>query len=225
MALPDIFYDGNFDTPIEVEGSGLVSTDDITKGLIITRKYVIKASSYVPLPQGTRDRIYNNAYLVNETADQRRGPLVFFTRLFYQLPPSRTEPRSVSFTILGKSSVDYSAVTGLPIGWNQYGAAQPNTRNVNGFADFSYAIDPLTFGQPPITRNTYLGAPVDYMGFVYAYRGNVVVSDALTEPRWHLVGATFYTLMPALWIQEVNVTRFRGPIWQMEVVRVLPYLI
>ncbi len=131
----------------------------------------------------------------------------------------------MSFTILGKSATDLSQVTGLAIGWNQYGAGQPNTRNVNGFSDFSYSVDPNTFAQPPITRNTYMGQPVDFMGFVYTYRGNVVVSDSLTEPRWRLAGSTFYTLLPALWIQEVNVTRYRGPLWQMEVVRVLPYSI
>lgn len=223
LPLPDPFIDGDFDTAVAVEGGPLISVDEITKSLLITRQFVVKADHYVPLPQGVPDPFYKDAFLVQETAGSKQGPMFFFSRLYAQLPKTRTEPRTVAFTFLGKSSFDESPVTNLPIGWNQYGAAQPNTRAVNGTSVFSYSIDPNTFARPPISKNTYNGNPVDFMGYVYTYIGQVKVNADLTEPRWRLAGATFYFLMPALWIQEVNVTRWRGAIWQMEVVQVLPY--
>jgi hypothetical protein len=224
MALPDTVFDGNFETPIEIEGGPIFLTDDVTQALMITRQYVVKADNYVPLPQGTVDAFYKDAYLVQENPGSRQGPLFYFSRLYVQLPEERIEPRSVSFTVLGQSKADFSSVTLLPIAWNQYGAAAPATRNVVGQSTFTYSLDPNSFPKPPITRNTYNGNPVDFMGYVYDYQGNVKVSDELTEPRWDLVGSTFYTLMPAVWVQEVNITRWRGPIWQMEVVRVYaPY--
>ncbi len=224
LPRPDIFYDGNFDTPIAIEGGPLFTTDEVTDSLLITRQYVVKAESYVPLPIGTVDFFYKDAYLIQENPGNRSGPLFYFSRVYAQLPEQRIEPRSVSFTVLGKSRADISQVTALPIAWNQYGNGAPSTRNLNGESTFTYSLTPNSFPKPPITRNTYNGAPVDFMGFVYEYLGNVKVNDQLTEPRWNLVGATFYGLMPAVWIQEVNITRWRGPIWQMEVVRVYaPY--
>lgn len=220
--LPDTVFDGDFDFPIAIEGGPLTSVDEVTKAQIITRFFVVKKSKYVPLTQGTVDPTIRDAYLITETPNSASGPLLFFQRVYSTLPPARTEPRTISFSLLGKSSVDRSAVTGAAIGWNQYGEAAPNTRDVNATVEISYAIDPNTFVRPPITKNSYNGNPVDFRGFVYKYVGNVVVSPELTEPRWTLAGSTFFALYPALWIQEVNVSRWRGPIWQMEVVKVFP---
>lgn len=222
MAFPDITYDGDFDHPIEIEGGPLISTDDVTGSIYITRKYAVKNVAYVPSAMGLPDRTFPKSYLVQETPDNIQGPILFFSRLFAQLPVTRTEPRMISFTYLGKSKEDRSKVTGRAIGWNQYGGGAPATRNVQASVAYSYAIDPASFNKPLITKNTFNGVPVDFMGFVYAYKGNDKVSDELTEPFWELIGSTFYALPPAIWIQEVNVTRWRGSIWQMEVVSVNP---
>lgn len=234
MPLGDSYIDGlQFTTPQEVEGSPLITTDVITGASIINRSYAVFTASYQPLilapNQIIKDEQFPNAYLEIETPGSMKGPYTFFSRTFVGLPPIRSEPRLIPFTRPGVSAVQLSGVSALPIGWNQYGYAAPNTRNVTANVDISYAVNAL-FPIIPDKTQIFLitGAnkvPVDYIGQVYTYQGNVIVNigaNQITEPRWQLSGSTFPPALPGIWIQEVQISRWRGVIWQMDVVSVTP---
>ncbi len=223
----DPVIDGDFSQPVEIEGSGVTSTDEVTNALIITRKYAVLRDNYTPLPQSTPDIIYTNAVLVNETTSSIQGPMQFFERHYSTIPIPRVEYREIPFTRPGQSKVVISTISGQAIGWNQYGAAAPYTRLVNAEVDFTYQIGPF-FAVPDITEisvtlpGSFLSV-VDYIGNVYIPGGFVVVpylGNLITEQRWKFVGTTTPDTLPSTWIQNVNVTRWKGPIWQMEVIRI-----
>lgn len=223
IPLTTFIADGDFTFPREVEGSPLISTDEITKSKLITRTYAVYNSTYVPLTQGVPDVIYNNAYLVHEQPSSIQGPILFFQRVYAQLPAPRSEARTVSFSIPGQSAVQTSAVSGFVIGWNQYGTASPGTYPVKASVAISYTTSPFS-PTPPITKITFNGSPVDFVGSVFQYQGNQTVvlspTQSIVEPKWGLVGFTAPTIIPNNWILEVNISRWRGIIWQYEIVTV-----
>lgn len=220
--LPDTIFDGNFDFPQEIEGSPIISTDEITKSLIVTRNYVVKASNYNPLPQGVFDGIYPSCALVNEQGSGHQGPLYFFTRVFAQLPFPRTEQRLISFTRPGRTGISINA--GGVIAWNQYGTAAPNTRARLANVAFSYYFNSVP-SPPAITQITAFDVPVDYYGQIYTYDGNVTVTIdgvSVVQPSWSFAGNTSPASLPSTWIQDVQVSRWRGNIWEMQVVSLNP---
>lgn len=215
--------DGNFTFPREIEGSPSISTDPITGSLLITRRYVILKANYKPVAAGAKDPVFKDAYLINETADQVVGVLQFFSRNYAQLPATRTEPRRIAFTLPGKSAVQTSELTGRPVGWNPYGAAAPYTRDVNATVTISYELNPTVVVEN-ITKIIYKGAPVDFVGSVYEFVGNVEVPRpggvVITEPRFRYAGITFPNVISGIWIAEVSLQRWLGPIWEKQVVSV-----
>lgn len=237
-----IVYDGFFDTPQEIEGTAMISVDPVTRAKIIQRSYVVKTAFYnpllyvnptlavaqVPIP----DYQYPTAILVEENTGQIVGPLQYFTRIYSEIPVSRTEPRMVAFAQPGKAQAQLSPYSRKAIGWNQYWGGQPYTRNVLADVAYSYDTDPNNFVIPPLTRVLYKNAPVDYVGEVYTYQGNrVVVTGPITgfsssdgtiivEPNWILEGSTTPPALPASWVQEVSIDRWRGTIWQMSIVTI-----
>lgn len=245
-----IVYDGFFDVPQEIEGTGMISTDPITRSKIIVRSYVVKTAFYQPLlytnpalpvPDAVvKDVQFPTAILVEENAGQIVGPLFYFTRVFAEIPVDRTEPRLVAFAQPGQAAAQFSQYRGGgAISWNQYGGGQPYTRNVLSSVAYSYKTNPNNFVIPPITRITYQGpigfsspAPVDFVGDVYAYFGNRTFITApitgfsvgdgtnVTEPNWVLQGSTNPRVLPASWLMEVSIERWRGTIWEMAVVTV-----
>lgn len=223
----DYFLDGDFTYAHEVEGSPSISVDEVTQAKIITRLYAILTDYYEPLPQDDPDPVYANAYLITEQAAGIQGPIFFFQRIYAEIPDTRTEHRAVSFTIPGKSKVDTSAETGSPVGWNQYGAASPGTYSLKADVIISYALGPDA-PTLPVTAVLYNGAPVDFIGSVYEYIGNHTVEvspgNNVFEPLWLPAGVTVPNTMPIDWIAEVNVTRWRGNIWQYEQITVHPSL-
>lgn len=220
--LTDITYDGYFDFPQEIEGSPILSTDEVTKSLLVTRNYVVKASQYVPLPQGVFDGVYPLCALVNEQGTGHQGPLYFFTRVFAQLPESRTEKRLISFTRPGRTGISINA--GGIIAWNQYGTAAPYTRAVLANVAFSYYFNSVP-SPPNITQITAFDVPVDYYGQIYNYAGNITVTIdgvSVVQPNWTLAGTTSPGSLPSTWIQDVQISRWRGNIWEMQVVSLNP---
>lgn len=244
MALAgSITYDGFFDVAQEIEGTAMISTDPITRSLIVVRSYVVKKAFYqpllytnpalivpvVPIP----DYQYPTAILVEENAGQSIGPMFYFTRIFAEVPVLRTEPRLVAFARPGITQAQLSPYSRLPIGWNQYGGGQPYTRLVLGTATFTYKSNPNDFVVPSQTVVLYKGAPVDFVGDVYVYSGNRQVNinpifsglsppggTTLFEPNWTLEGTTAPPTLPASWVIEPSIDRWRGTIWQMTVVTV-----
>lgn len=224
-------YDGTFTAAQEVEPSPIVSTDEVTRALLIDRSYAVGVTNYSPLPQGTTDPQYGNAYLINETNGSIQGPIKFFTRHFAQIPPSRTETRSVSWTVPGKSAVITSDISGLPIGWNPYGAAAPYTLAVLADVAYSYAyVTPGSnprnvFAEPTLTALLYDGQPVDFTGSVYESIGQATVPQGgglpdIIEERYAFAGNVSGWSKPSPWVLSVEIRRWRGPIWEMEVVTV-----
>lgn len=220
--------DGDFTHPVEIEGSPLITTDEITRAKIITRSYAVLNSYYVPQNQGIQDAFYKTALLVNEQPSSIEGPILFFQRVFAQVPSPRIETRTVSFTLPGKSLASFSLRSGGAIGWNPYGEAAPYSTPANATVTTYYAANAL-FAQPPKTRITYNGAPVDFVGTVYKNAGTREVfispTESTTEENWILAGSTSPLVIPGLFTVDVNVSRWRGNIWQMEVVQVLTALI
>lgn len=221
--FPPIKVDGNFTYPREVQGSPVISTDDVTGAKLISRKYVVLTANYKPLPPAEKDPVFKDAYLINETPDQVVGVLTFFSRNYAQLPPTRTEPRRVAFTMPGRSAVELSEITGKPVGWNPYGAAAPYTRDITGVATISYEVNPTVVVEQ-ITKIVFNGAPVDFVGVVYEFVGNVEVPRpggiVITEPRWRYAGLTIPFVISGNWICEIGFQRWRGPIWEKTVIRV-----
>ncbi|MBS0328216.1 MAG: hypothetical protein JSR30_00055 [Proteobacteria bacterium] len=228
--------DGDFTIPREVEGSGVFYIDEITRAKILTRKYCVERALFQPLLTDdlapVKDYQYPSCILVEERPDSAPGRLLFFTRTFAEVPASRTETRTVAFTQPGLSQALFSDYSKLAIWWNQYGGSQPYTRNAVATVAYSYKTDPTTFVVPDISRITYRGAPVDYAGDVYVYVGNrVVVTGPITglstadgqiivEPKWLLQGSTVPRTLPANWILDTQINRWRGTIWEMAVITV-----
>lgn len=217
VPLTSSIVDGSFDFPQEISGSPIISTDEITKSLLITRNYVVLASEYVPLPQGSLDPIYPLSYLVNEQGSGHQGPLYFFSRVYAQIPNSRTEQRLVTYTRPGKSGTTTSGV--VVISWNQYAGGAPYTRQLLGTVQFSYWLNAVPTG-PSLSKVTGIGgAPVDFTGELYQYNGNIVVGG-VTQPSWTFVGFTNPSILPATWVIDVQASRWRGNIWEKQVVTV-----
>jgi hypothetical protein len=223
MSFPDTIIDGNFTTPREIEGSPTISLDEITYSMIITRRYAVLKTAYVPLPQKTPDVLYKSAILVTENTDAVEGPMMKFHRIFAEVPPIRFERRQISFTVPGVPAVYYSSITGLPIGWNKYGTSAPISRLLMASVYFSYTIDtPLTV--PPLTKITYQGQEVDFAGPVYVPVGDVPIAGNKTEPRFEFQGFTNPALCPGIWTVAAPSRRWRGPIWETELIVItLPY--
>lgn len=228
-------YDGDFTAAQEVQPSPIVSTDEVTRALLVTRTYAVGVSNYTPLAQGTADPQYGSTYLINETDVGIQGPVKFFNRNFAQVPATWTEPRTISFTMPGKSGIVTSDISSLPIGWNPYLTAAPFTQPMIANVTHSYAYvapgsNPRTgFTIPAETQLEYDGRVVDYTGTVYESIGQATVSQGgglpdVIEERFQYVGVVTGWAEGQDWTVSVEIRRWRGPIWEMEVV-VIPTLL
>lgn len=237
-----ITYDGDFSAPVEINGSPIISTDPVTRSKTIIRKYAQWKSFYTPLIYGTfakiPDRQFPTAILIEEVPEQTDGPFCYFQRIFCEIPSARNEPIAYAFAMPGKSSVTLSARTGKPVNWRQYGNGSPYTRVILSNIAYTYAAgDPGVNGAnlftiPTLSRITFNSVTgpisVDYVGDVYEFAGSraitaiqggiTVLVDA--EPNFVFVGSTSPRTIPATWIQEVNIRRWRGAIWEMSVITV-----
>lgn len=246
MAIGEPYFDADIDTPVEVEGSPSISTDEVTRAKLIQRTFSVKKDNYNPLVQGVKDPRFPTAVLINETGGQQQGPVLWFNRNYAEVPGTRIEPIFISFTFPGKSAVQTSKLTGLPIGWAPYGQAAPLTQQVLAKATYSYAAqtspsqDPaLLFTVPALSALTYKGSKVDYSGSVYISVGQVSIpqpptvgisgtppvvtstpNPAIIEQRYQFDGVVGGFFSGLNWIYSVNIRRWRGPIWEMEVVQI-----
>lgn len=232
MAVPAALFDALIDFPVEVEGSPAISTDEVTGSRVIKRLYAVRKSAYNPLAYASPDPFITTAKLASENPGNIVGPVLFFERNYLEVPQPRVEAREISFPYPGRSAVETSKLTGLPIGWNPYGAAAPQALPVLARVEISYAAvssvgqDPRTlFNVPLQSRLTFQGATVDFSGFVYVSVGNVSIpqpspNPPVIEPRWQLSGSVGGFFSGLDWVYSVNVSRWRGPVWQMEVVKV-----
>jgi hypothetical protein len=221
--LPPIVIDGNFDHPVEIEGSPTFAKDEITYATILTRRYAVLKSSYVALPQGTFDVQNKNALLVTEATDSVEGPIMKFHRVYAEIPSYRTERRLVAFTRPGVSDIAISQLSALPISWDKYGQIAPLTRLFLATVEYTYQIgSPVAITQ--LTKITYKGQEVDFTGSVYRSVGNVVIAgmNGKTEPRWVFEGFTDPATCPSLWWLSESSRRWMGPIWEKERVSLTP---
>ena len=243
MSIPQItILDGDFSTPQEVNGSPMISTDPVTRSKTVVRKYAVWKSYYTPLIYGSfvaiPDRQFPTCILIEETPQQVDGPFLFFARTYCEVPGPRNEPLVYAFSMPGKSAVTLSSLTHLAVNWRQYGNGSPYTRAILANAAYSYAAgDPgpngsLLFTIPTLSRIVYnsVAGPisVDYVGDVYEWSGSRAITQqqggitVLTgaEPSFVFVGSTVPRTLPATWIAEANVRRWRGSIWELEVITV-----
>lgn len=225
-------YDGIFYVAQEIHPSPIVSTDEITQSLIVQRTYGVGVSNYIPAAQGTPDPGYASTYLVNETHVGMEGPIKFFTRNFRQVPSAWNEPRTIAFTLPGKSGVITSAISSLPIGWNPYGIAAPYSQPMVATVYHSYAyvipgLNPeAAFTIPARTFLTYDSKPVDYTGNVYASIGQATVVQGgglpdIIENRFAYQGVVTGWSSGSDWVVSAEVKRWNGPIWELEVVKLI----
>lgn len=232
IPVPEPTIDGNFDFPVEVEGSPVISTDETTYGRHITRKYAVRRAVYNRLAYAVPDVQFPTARLVSEGGGNIQGPILFFDRNYSEIPGPRVESREIAFTIPGKSAVQISSVTGLPIGWNPYGAVAPQTVPRTARVEISYAAK-TSLGQAPASLFNapaesalrYQGAVVDYTGPVYVYVGDATIprpdpNPPIVEPRFQFQGIVGGFFSGQDWVVSVNYSQYRGPIWQMEVVKI-----
>lgn len=196
------FVDGDFSYPREIEGSGTrIFSQYNNADFILERRFVQEKNSYTPLPISSADYQYG-AYLVEESEIKRDGYLVWFRRTYSTLPRARIENREVSF-----SSPGIGGFTGpilIPNGWNRYGKARPSTQFRNATVQISY-----TLGQPVCllpTQILYNGAVVDYVGDTYTDDGKT----------W--LGVTLPSTIPLTWILSDTARRWKGNIWERELV-------
>jgi hypothetical protein len=222
--LPAIVIDGNFDNPFEIEGSPTFTVDEITYSLIVTRRYAVLKTAYKPIPQMTPDSVYKGCYLVNEISDSAEGPILKFHRVYAQLPSTRLERRLISFTFPGRSATYYSQLTALPIGWNKYGVAPPVNRLILALVIYQYTLGPPLALSTQLSKITYQGQEVDFLGEVFVPVGNVPILGNQTEPRYSYQGETSPMFMFYPWIVSMGSRRWMGPIWETETVEVIaPY--
>lgn len=215
----------------------MISVDEVTGSQHIKRAYAVKASNWVKLAYASRDPSFTAGRLVNENPGQRAGPVLFFDRNFSEIPSPRFEPREIAFTLPGRSAVQISSRSGAPIGWNPYGAVAPQTVPKLSRVEFSYAAvtslteDPRSLFSPvEESALTYGGARVDFSGTVYVSVGDVSIPQGptappLVEPRWNFQGVVGGFPSGTDWIVSVNITRWRGPIFQREVVKIPNFIL
>lgn len=242
FTLAATVLDGDFSTPQEINGSALISTDPVTRAKTVTRLYVVWKAYYTPLIYGSfvaiKDRQYPNCILIEEVPQSVDAPFFYFQRIYSEIPAARDEPLVYAFSMPGKSAVTLSALTHQAVNWRPYGNGSPYTRAILANAAYSYAAgDPgpngsLLFTIPTLSRiifNSFSGPiSVDYVGTVYEYAGTRAITSqsggitVLTgaEPNFVLVGSTIPPSLPATWIAEANVRRWRGSIWELEVITV-----
>jgi len=230
--LPLTVIDGNFANAVEIEGSPTFAIDEVTYARIITRRFAVLKSAYLPLPQGTKDPQIKNAVLVSEATDSVEGPIMKFHRIYAEVPGLRTERRIVAFTLPGMSAAQVSNVSGQAIGWDKYGAGAPMTKLLSATVTFSYQVgapttvcnvSKITYGLQGVYNGVQIYKEVDFAGSVYVFKGMVTVlgmSGPVTEPRWVFDGVTNPPQIPNPWLVSTNIRRWMGPIWETENVTV-----
>lgn len=224
-------YDGNFSTAQEVHPSPVISTDEITRSRLWFRTMAVGVSSYVAQAQGTADPYISGGYLINESDAGIVGPVKFYQRNYAEVPGTRMEVRMIPFTMPGKSAVVTSDISSLPIGWNPYGVAAPFTQQMLADVDYSYVFVPTgtnprsLFTIPDLTQLTFDDRVVDYTGDVYESIGQATVVQGgglpdIIEERYAYAGTVTGWSEGQDWVVSVDIRRWRGPIWEMEVVTV-----
>lgn len=229
--------DGNFSFPVEIEGSPEISVDEITGARTIKRHYAVLKSQYNPLAYSSPDPKFAFAYLGPENPVRALGPILFFDRTYYEVPQSRTEPREISFPLPGRSAVALSKISGGAIGWNPYGAIAPTTKYMLATVVFQYAAikslaqNPASlFSIPDVSALKFNGATVDYSGQVWASIGNVTIPQGakaapIVEPRFSLQGVVGGFTSGGNWIVSRALSRYKGPVWQLEVVTIPNFIL
>ena len=237
IPVPQPFVDADLSTPVEVEGSPIITVDEVTNSLHIRRLYAVLAANWQKLGYAAPDPQYPTARLINETQDRRFGPVLWFSRFYSQIPGPRVDTRQVAFTLPGRSAIQISQRTAGVIGWNPYGAAAPQTVPKDATVEYSYAAvsslqqNPKTlFFVTPESALTYQGARVDYSGSVYVSVGDVSIPQGLTqppivEPRWSLRGVVGGFFSGQNWIISDQISRWRGPIYQKEKVYIPNFIL
>ncbi len=242
FALASTVLDGDFSTPQEINGSALISTDPVTRSKTVIRTYVVWKAYYTPLIYGTfaviKDRQFPNCILIEEVPQSVDAPFFYFQRIYSEIPASRDEPLVYAFSMPGKAAVTLSRLTGKPVNWRPYGNGSPYTRLILANVAYSYAAgDPGVNGSnlftvPTLSRIVYnsVSGPisVDYVGDVYEFAGTraiTAVQGGITvltnaEPDFVLVGSTVPRVLPATWTAEANVRRWRGSIWEMQIITI-----
>lgn len=228
IQVPDPYVDADLTTPVEVEGSPIITVDEVTNSLHIRRLYAVLAANWQKLGYASPDPQFPTARLINETQDRRFGPVVWFSRYFSEIPSGRVDTRQVAFTLPGRSAIQISTRTGGVIGWSPYGAVSPQTVPKDATVEYSYAAvtsigqNPKTlFTVVPESALTYQGARVDYSGSVYVSVGDVTIPQGATqppivEPRWQLQGIVGGFFSGGNWVISDQISRWRGPIFQKE---------
>lgn len=235
--VPPSFVDADLSTPVEVEGSPIITVDEVTNSLHIRRLYAVLAANWQKLGYASPDPRYPTARLINETQDRHFGPVVWFSRYFSEIPQPRVDTRQVAFTLPGRSAIQISQRTAGVIGWNPYGAVAPQTVPKDATVEYSYAAvsssnqNPKTlFFVTPESALTYGGARVDYSGSVYVSVGDVTIPQGPTqapivEPRWQLQGSVGGFFSGQNWVISDQITRWQGPIFQKEKVYIPAFIL
>lgn len=236
MPVPEAYFDCDIDSPVEIEGSPQITTDEVTGARLLKRRYAQRQTLWKKLAYASPDPFLSNAFLVNEMNDGGQGPVLFFSRNYAEIPAPRVESDEVAFTYPGHSAAQISAVTGRYIGWNPYGQAAPASRPTVVVVEYTYGLVPTPLTLPSTALGlvaesalTFRGAAVDFSGPVFANAGTVSTpqpgdNPPIVEPDFQFQGFVGGFASGADWIISVRYSRYRGPIWQRAVTKV-PHLI
>lgn len=178
---------------------------DGTDDLMWAETYIQTRADHAPQAIGTESSRHSGFYLVEETPIESVGPensgLVEFTRTYAEVPATRDEAVTVSFSYPGKS-------LGAGANWDRYGLRKPVTiQLVPGSDEVSYFIsEDGSTTIPEYTVPLLDGEIVDFFGPAYettppyTFIGN---TDPLSEPSSYVIGCT--------------VQRWKGKIWEKRV--------
>lgn len=242
--MPATYTSTDFTIPRELQGSGArVFSEFNTSDFILTRLFYQAASAYKALPISTPDYQYKLAYLVSEVETKRDGYGVYFTRTYATIPTTRTEGREVLYTFPGRCGVLENSTLipvsatgvgaafyqglGIPSSiplfgtgktWYKYGLGAPFTAYRNATVTYSYSLDEPEV-QPPFiisfggTIQNTAGdfepqTSVDFVGTVYTPDGSKVIG--ITNP----------SVLPSIFIVSDTARRWKGNIWEKELVTV-----
>lgn len=200
-----IYIDGEekFRNPVEIEGSGVRVFEPFDNiSFSVTRNFVQLRNAYQPMALTTADYQYRNAFLVDERENQRAAGLVWFTRVFATLPPTRFEKELTAYSFPGESQFlsTLNADGSVTRSWNPYGRKRPGTVYRNATVTISYSIGPVTTELP--TQILFAGSPVDFVGSV------------MTSDGQQLLGYTVPSFAPNTYIVSDTCERWKGNLWE-----------
>jgi hypothetical protein len=208
-----LYTSKDFTIAAEISGTGVRQFSEFdSRDFILTRLYVQRASAYKPVPVSTVDRVYKEAYLVDQVEERRDFGHVWFRRTYATIPHPRTTRQEMVVTFPGRSKRIITTIDNgggditLAFRWDRYGDAKPATVNREATVELSYFLGEPSTELP--TEISFEDQPVDFTG------------DVWTEDGVTFLGNTSPLIPPSLYVISDVAKPWRGNIWERQRVTV-----